>query len=427
MIRYLVGGRSAIEPIARSWWSLPIGLVLVLTAGIARNYDGAYLPAEWPVLLHGLVVSFANAVAHLMLVYGAARLRSRATPPYVRGCLEFVGLFWITAPMAWACAMPYERFLAPREAVEANLWTLAAVAPWRLAMMTRALLVLHNCRAAPVFFLVMTFADGALLAALALPPLPVINLMGGIQHVEHDDVLASAGFATRIWAVLSALAWLLGALVGLYWLRPAWMLPMPQEGPLPRQLLGFSAGALLPCGLLLPAAQPQQRLRWRAEAPLKSGAIVEGLQEMSGHQRAEIPRIWDPPRRLRYGEDVPSMAAIRTALAEGRYAPKVEEEFLEKSWREISAHTVWGRTDRGDPESLIEVLERWSETLGTKPESTWKVDALTFHLEYDSVLSAVQRARLRKILQAEAIAKDAAAAGASPAAADPRPGGVKGG
>jgi hypothetical protein len=124
---YLVGSRKAIEEIAANRWYLLIGFILVLTGGLARNYDGAYLPAEWHVLLHGPAVSTVNALVLFSLLYAAARFRNGITPPFFAGFLSFLALFWMTAPMAWLYAIPYERFMTPVDAVAANLWTLAFV------------------------------------------------------------------------------------------------------------------------------------------------------------------------------------------------------------------------------------------------------------------------------------------------------------
>src|SRR5678815_281742 len=141
---YLTGNRRAILQIAASRWSLLVGFLLVLSGGLARNYDGAYLREEWTVLLHGPIVSTMNALILYSLAFAAMRSDRGVRPPFLSGALAFLGLFWLTAPMAWLYAIPYERFLSPVQAVEANLWTLAFVSLWRVLLMSRVLAVLYR-------------------------------------------------------------------------------------------------------------------------------------------------------------------------------------------------------------------------------------------------------------------------------------------
>ena len=57
---------------------------------------------------------------------------------------SFLGLFWMTAPLAWAYAVPYERLLSPWQATAFNLATLALVALWRVVLMVRVVKVVLN-------------------------------------------------------------------------------------------------------------------------------------------------------------------------------------------------------------------------------------------------------------------------------------------
>ena len=69
---YLIGRRSAILEIAGNRWSLLIGFLLVVSGGLARNYDGAYLTKEWTVLLHGptgkVIADACDGVIDLLVV-----------------------------------------------------------------------------------------------------------------------------------------------------------------------------------------------------------------------------------------------------------------------------------------------------------------------------------------------------------------------
>ena len=113
-----------------------------------------------------------------------------ATPEIGRAYLSFMTLYWMMAPMAWLYGIPYERFDSPSEAISANLWTLALVSIWRVALMTRVVSVIFNLRIRAALPLVMLVADIAALMTLYLVPLPIINVMGGIPEQEGIAIAA---------------------------------------------------------------------------------------------------------------------------------------------------------------------------------------------------------------------------------------------
>ena len=191
-VRYLAGDRGAILRIARTRGALCVGAILVLTGSVARNYDGADLVGEWKVLTHGIGASIVNALLLYTLAYAAARAHRQERPRFFSGFLSFLGLFWMTAPTAWLYAVPYERFLTPVEAVNANTWTLALVAVWRVALITRVLAVIWGARYMTVLFIVLFFADAALVAGTLLAPMPVVDFMGGMEQSPADTALVVA-------------------------------------------------------------------------------------------------------------------------------------------------------------------------------------------------------------------------------------------
>ncbi|MFI5402219.1 MAG: hypothetical protein ACHQ1G_04720, partial [Planctomycetota bacterium] len=146
LIRYLLGRRQAILDLAASRRTLATGFVLVLTAGIAREYDGGN--AWWHVLVPAAVSYVASYVLFVIAFHGLERAASRSAelrasvPPMLPAFRVFLSLFWMTAPMAWLYAVPYERFLSPADAMAANLLTLGLVSVWRVALMVRVLVVL---------------------------------------------------------------------------------------------------------------------------------------------------------------------------------------------------------------------------------------------------------------------------------------------
>src|SRR5262249_39609344 len=102
--------------------------------------------------------------------------------------LSLLGAFWMTAPLAWLYAVPYERFLSPHAAVDANLYTLGVVALWRLVLMVRIVEVCSGLRWSGAIFCVLFFsgvlATVAMVAYLALE-MSVIPMMGGFREMNE--------------------------------------------------------------------------------------------------------------------------------------------------------------------------------------------------------------------------------------------------
>src|SRR5207253_7711341 len=137
-------------------------LAFLLSTGLARSYDTTDL---WQKPWH-LWLPFWAALALSSALYGAIylflALKDRP-PPLLAGYWSLLGLFLLTAPLAWLYGIPFQRFLDPRRAVRARLGVLALVAVWRVSLMTRVLAVLLDDRAGPAFYLVMLVAGVAAL------------------------------------------------------------------------------------------------------------------------------------------------------------------------------------------------------------------------------------------------------------------------
>src|SRR5690606_4800123 len=188
--RFLIGSRSAIGQVADSRYGLACGFLFVLSAGFAREYDGENLLREPWHALRPLAASLTLAAILFLLIDPVTRLRARETgaklPPFAPAFRSFLAVYWMTAPLAWLYAIPYERWLSPVDAVSANLWTLAAVSVWRVLLMTRAISVLYGVNPIAVFFIVMFFGDALVFSLAQALPTPIIDLMGGLRHTERD-------------------------------------------------------------------------------------------------------------------------------------------------------------------------------------------------------------------------------------------------
>src|SRR5215467_3212106 len=97
LMHFFLGDADTIRRLAANPWTLAVGAVLVLSAGLARNYDTQDLRAQWWRLLLPFA---ASTVAAAILFFGVASLirLGISLAPLGWGIL---GLFWLTAPLAW--------------------------------------------------------------------------------------------------------------------------------------------------------------------------------------------------------------------------------------------------------------------------------------------------------------------------------------
>src|SRR6266481_654320 len=141
-LRYLIGDRQAILEIAQDRRALGLGLLFVLSAGLAREYDGEDLLQEpWHVVLP-VAASLVTSFLLFCLTYAPAKEGEEPRPSFLRAYGMFLGVFWMTAPLAWLYGIPYERFLPALGATRANLITLGIVSVWRVVLMMRVVSVL---------------------------------------------------------------------------------------------------------------------------------------------------------------------------------------------------------------------------------------------------------------------------------------------
>ncbi len=396
---YLIGDRRAILDLAGDRRSLWVGLLFVLSAGFAREYDGEDLLREPWHLLIPLGTSLAASFLLFLVACGGVFLQSDGRPPFLTAYRSFLALFWMTAPLAWLYAVPYERFLSPGAATSANLWTLALVAAWRVALMVRVVSVLTGSRAIPSFFLVMAFADAVAVTAVALMPKPVFALMGGVRQTESEALIAAATFQVMALGILTAPVWGIGALIAFANGTPVWQVP---AGPTERAPAGRGMWALAALSLavwlpVLPWRQGEQRMRSRVERDMKAGRIDDALEVMSAHAPSDFPPHWDPPPRVGYGETSPDLFEVMAVLLARDRAPWVQTCYAEKFRRSLGE----GRMLYFDPldgprlGDLVEILKQLPEGPDIAAELSRGVEARLSN----SQLSAGDRENLNALLR----------------------------
>src|SRR5262245_38898959 len=99
LIRYLMGDREAILTLASTRHALWVGAVFVLSAGLAREYDGEDLLHEPWYLLIPFGASLASSFMLFGVAYGIAIAKGEPWRAFFPRYLSFLGLFWMTAPL----------------------------------------------------------------------------------------------------------------------------------------------------------------------------------------------------------------------------------------------------------------------------------------------------------------------------------------
>lgn len=365
--KFLIGNRRAIEEVAKSRDGLWIGLLLVLSAGFAREYDAEYLVKEpWHVLFP-FAASLLASILFFSLVYGIGKRRGIGEVGFLQAFRSFLILFWMTAPLAWVYAIPFERFCEPVDATVANLWLLRIVSIWRVLLMARVVSVLFGCGPITAFFCVMLVADITMMTALSFASLPTISLMGGIRHNNSEAIISSAAFSTQVLGFLSMPVWMVGVAIIAMRKEPRWtvidLTPSQRKASWP---ISVAICSVLVWILVLPSTQSEQRLRYEAEALLTSGRIAEGLTMMSQYEQDDFPPLWNPPPRPAFRIEKPEIPDVMLATLDNNCADWVKDVYLEKFrvWLGIGrkrVHFRWGGIEAKEVKKILLILEQIPE------------------------------------------------------------------
>jgi hypothetical protein len=363
LFRYLIGERAAMLTLAghpRTCW---IGLIFVFSAGFAREYDGEDLLHEPWYLALPLGASLLSSLALFCVLYVPGALAGANLPRFETGYRAFLGLFWMTAPLAWLYAVPYERFLDPVSAARANVATLALVSAWRVALMVRVGIVLFDLTFWAAFFRVMAYADTvALIAILFLPfsTFSIVEIMGGVRLSETDMVVRGAAQGVVCWGGCSLLIWWLCAFnCGS---RSTWALswePRPSSGraePVRWPLRILAVVSLVSWVPILPFTQPEQQVRRRVEIAFREGRYRDGLSEMSAHQLSDFPPQWEPPPRFLRGDSLAMVLDIWEEILRAEPAPWVRQHYLER-FKDFVEKSRW----HSDYEKIASLLNEMPE------------------------------------------------------------------
>jgi hypothetical protein len=394
---YLIGNRQAILDLAADRRCLWVGLLFVLSAGFAREYDGEDLLREPWHLFVPVGASLLASFLLFLIACGPVFLQREGRPPFLSAYRAFLTLFWMTAPLAWLYAVPYERFLSPGMATSVNLWTLALVAIWRVALMISVVSVITGRDILSSLLLVMVFADAVALTVMYLMPKPVVSIMGGIRLSESEAAVLNATFLASCLGILSAPLWAIGGVMVFFSGRPVWQVPArPTEPALTNHGMWVLAGLSLAIWLpILPWTQAEQRLRSQVEEDMKTGRIADALEVMSAHAPSDFPPYWDPPPREGYGEKSPHLFVVMDEILTRGAAPWVRGAYVDKLRRHMGREYWYFDYENDDLARLVRILKQLPEGPDIVTEHREDVERL---LSRDG-LAAEQRENLNELLK----------------------------
>lgn len=296
---YLTGNAGAVREVAASrsaWW---VGALLVLTAGLAREYDQTYLPYAGIRVFYPLGVSFVAAcVLYVFLdwcvgerIDPLAPQPAQSEPRQAHSFRAFLGLFWMTAPIAWLYAIPVERFCDARGAAVANAFLLLAVSVWRVALLTRAVCVTTAAGWTRVLGAILMPCSVLMGIGSIVKHVSLIRVMGGMRLSPEEQVVSDAssiaffasvaGFVLAIVLLLCAGRRTRGA-----------RLPAPTEPGVPWITLAAVAVLWIPPTLY---AQRELGHAHRVKMLIRKEDYRGALEYLSRVPRGEFPPNWQLP------------------------------------------------------------------------------------------------------------------------------------
>jgi hypothetical protein len=411
LLLYLLGDASAIRAVAADPWSPWVGLLLVLSAGLARSYYSRDLIGQPWHLFVPLAASLPLSLGFVLFLHALAAYHSGPMPPLLASCRSFLGLFWLTAPLAWLYAIPFGAFLSPNAALRAKLTTLAVVALWRVVLMIRVVSLLLNGDVTTAACAVLLVADCAMLAGLSLnagsPPAAstptLFQVMGGISPHEaeedrdNQDLLMRVGCLATAVGVLTLPLWVLGSFS-----TPVsgheWQMILLDAQPAETPSLGvwvLGAGVSLFFLALLPWTQPPHRRAAWVQRLLKMGKVADAVDYLSARSPHDFPVGCQPPPVSDFHEPPRFLAVLRTVL-DRPAAPWVRAAYLQRFGHYL-INPLWYWYYDDELEQVVAVLQQLPDGPELARVALEKVKEWRFPDEHEEFLRSTEE-RLGGIL-----------------------------
>lgn len=202
IIAFQFGSRGAIEKVARGSGALWTGLALVLTVSVARNYDQSWIMDSPLWLVGNVVYSLVSSWVIFALVYKLFLKRrfpkADQAPSFGRQYRSFLGLFWMTSPVAWLYAIPVERWVDSYQAAQWNLALLAIVSLWRVLLLARVFSVVTQTGYGRTLLWTLFVASTEVVVVMVLGFFSRFNnmnlmaSMGGMRNSPEEGLMVAA-------------------------------------------------------------------------------------------------------------------------------------------------------------------------------------------------------------------------------------------
>ena len=404
LLGFLLFRRDSILSIASSSSARWLGMIFVLSAGFAREYDGEYLLAEPWHLLFPLAASVVGCVALLLLLRIISWYRMVRDVDLLTMFGAMLNVYWMTAPLAWIYAIPFERFMDPGGATRANLMLLGIVSVWRVTLMIRSVSVLYAASLVAASMPVMVFCVAMGYTALSLIPSPVFMIMGGIRLTESEEIILGMRLWLIVGGVLTAPIWLIGYLISCSVKSPwKWQLREFEEqnrsASKPAWILAFCSLAIwVP---FLAWTQGEQQLRWRAEKLLFAGSIVELSKFTHEHAEQDLPPHWDPPPRIGYGETRPELIPTTLAIRASSPANWFWKLYLDKIERKGNERGYYQMIKSLDDKELSGFIDLFQEL----KVSFWQARSMNAQIENQLLNESTGEGRTRLLNRLQELCK----------------------
>lgn len=294
-LRYLLGNGDAIREVASSRAAFWTGMALVIITTIPRNYDQTFIgesPLKW--LFGSLAFSLVSGtwvfvIAYYCCAWRKTRNAEGKRPRVWHQWPAFMGLFWMTAPIAWLYSIPVERFLDSLPAARTNVALLAIVSFWRVALMARV----FQCLCGVSYFIALLWVLTAALGETLVVTLfggtmakAIMAGMGGMRNSPEEEVLRQAlGVAFTVSFFGFPVVGVITAVVNSLALIKCTAWPERQAQAVPRWMLATCALAWAAV-----AVYPQVELSRNVEVEQRvaAGHFREAIELMAARQPGEF-------------------------------------------------------------------------------------------------------------------------------------------
>jgi len=366
LVSYLIGRRDAILRLAGNRSTFWVGFLFVLSAAFAREYDGEDLLAEPWRLLIPHAASVASSLLLFLLLVVASRMYRGGAKSVGRRYLQFLSLYWMTAPLAWLYAIPVERFLSAPDSVRANLWLLGLVAIWRVVLIIRVICVLYGTTPASAGVLVLTFGDALVFVLMQTVDVPLLQVMGGVRLSESEQIIASTAEILIFLSVITAPIWLILTLLVLYRGSQDWQAEIDPPQLSRGVTLGLQTLVVASVAIwiiVLPITQPEQRLRSQVDRLVEQNRLDDAIALLESAGPESFPPYWSPPPRVtRGGIDVSLVIAILKHLQEPESPAWLRDiywgKFGDAMRNSFSFDEYWYQASTAERLALVEFLEK---------------------------------------------------------------------